>query len=60
VLPYVMAAYRSSRHEVTQYSPNYLLVGRDVRALVDLVYGSPETTTSVTYDDYTEELEDRL
>ena len=27
VLPYVMAAYRSSRHEVTQYSPNYLLMG---------------------------------
>jgi len=52
VLPYVMAAYRSSRHEVTQYSPNYLLMGRDVRAPVDLVYGSPETTTSVTYDDY--------
>ena len=60
VLPYVMAAYRSSRHEVTQYSPNYLLMGRDVRAPVDLVYGLPETTTSVTYDDYAEELEDRL
>jgi len=54
VLSYVMAAYRSSRHEVTQYSPNYLLMGRDVRAPVDLVYGSPETTTSVTYDDYAE------
>ena len=35
-------------------------MGRDVRAPVDLVYGSPETTTSVTYDDYAEELEDRL
>jgi len=60
VLLYVMAAYRSSRHEVTQYSPNYLLMGRDVRAPVELVYGSPETTTLVTYDDYAEELEDRL
>ena len=35
-------------------------MGRDVRAPLDLVYGSPETTTSVTYDDYAEELEDRL
>ena len=60
MLPYVMAAYRSSRHEATQYSPNYLLMGREVRAPVDLVYGSPETTPPATFDDYAEELEDRL
>ena len=33
----VMAAYRSSRHEATGYSPNCLVFGREVRASIDLV-----------------------
>ena len=37
LLPYVMAAYRSSRHEATQFTPNYLMLGREVRAPVDIV-----------------------
>ena len=44
LLPYVMAAYRSSRHEATQYTPNFLMMGREVRAPVDIVYGSPEAS----------------
>jgi hypothetical protein len=30
-LPYIMAAYRSSRHEATSYTPNLLMLGREVR-----------------------------
>jgi len=61
MLPYVMAAYRSSRHEATQYTPNYLMLGREVRAPVDIVYGCPPTPDAPTnYDDYAEELEERL
>ena len=42
LLPSVMAAYRSSRHEATGFSPNFLMFGREVRAPIDLVYGVPE------------------
>ena len=41
-LPSVMAAYRSSRHEATGFTPNFLMFGREVRAPIDLVYGVPE------------------
>ena len=61
MLPYVMAAYRSSRHEATQCTPNYLMLGREVRAPVDIVYGCPPTPDAPTnYDDYAEELEELL
>jgi hypothetical protein len=59
-----MAAYRSSRHEATQYTPNYLMFGREVRAPVDLIYDGRSEPTAVpeptTYDNYAEELENRL
>jgi len=60
MLPFVMAAYRSSRHEATNYTPNFLLLGKEVRAPVDVVYGMPEKVVSVNYDDYAEEMEDRM
>jgi predicted aspartyl protease/transposase InsO family protein len=60
LLPYVMAAYRSSKHETTQYSPNYLMLGREVRAPVDVVYGSSETPAATASDNYAEELDNRL
>jgi len=60
LLPYVLAAYRSSRHEATQFTPNYLIMGREVRAPVDVVYGSPEVSQPSTYDNYADELHNRL
>ena len=41
-LPHVMAAYRASRHEATGYSPNFLVFGRELRAPVDIVFGTPD------------------
>ena len=37
----VMAAYRASKHVVTGFSPNFLMLGREVRAPIDLVLGRP-------------------
>lgn len=59
-LPYVMAAYRSSVHEATGYSPNYLILGREVRNPVDLVYDAPEKDSQVTYENYCEEVQNRF
>ena len=60
MLPYVMAAFRSSTHEATHHTPNYLMLGREVRAPGDIVYGSPPSSYPVSFDDYASELEDRL
>ena len=35
----VMAAYRASKHVVTGFSPNFLMLAREVRAPIDLVLG---------------------
>ena len=40
-LLYVMDAYRASRHEATGFSPNLLVFGREERAPIDLLFGSP-------------------
>ena len=42
-LPSIMAAYRAARHESTGYSPNFLVLGRENRALLDIILGdTPE------------------
>ena len=62
VLPYVLSAYRASQHEVTGFSPNYLMFGRETRAPIDLVYGRPpeEERSAMTYSAYVEEYAARL
>jgi len=40
-VPHVVAAYRATIHESTGYSPNYLFLGRENRAPLDIVMGSP-------------------
>jgi len=60
LLPYIMAAYRSSRHESTQYSPNYLVFGRETRSPADLVFGTPPTSVPANVDDFIDEVEVRM
>jgi len=55
-----MAAYRSSRHVATQYAPNFLMMGREVRAQVDIVYDSPEASQPCSYDWYADEIQQRM
>jgi len=60
-LPYVMAAYRASRHESTGYTPNALVLGRETRAPIDLVLDLPTADTpTVSYDAYVEDLQDKF
>jgi len=62
-LPYVLSAYRSSPHEVTGFTPNLLVFGRETRAPLDLVFGCPgdadveRSTYSVFVDGMTEKFE---
>ena len=58
-LPYVTAAYRSTIHPATGFSPNYLMFGREVNAPCHIVFGTPQRT-SVDGADYPSELQKRL
>jgi len=40
-LPYAIAPYRGTVHESTGYSPNFLMVGHDVRSPLDVVMVLP-------------------
>jgi len=61
-LPFVMAAYRASRHDSTKYTPNMLVLGRENRAPADLVMGTVkgEEEHYDSYDDYVCELQSRM
>ena len=59
-LPYVLAAYRSSKHEATGFSPNMLMMGREARTPMDIVYGMPEAEVVNSYDDYADEMTERM
>lgn len=61
-LPYVTSAYRASTHQVTGYSPNYIVFGHDNRAPIDVVYGLPRAanTQRTSYSEYATGLVERL
>ena len=60
-LPFVGFAYRSSRHESTGETPNMMMLGREVRTPVDLVFEGPEgEDDNAACTDYVWELRDRL
>ena len=50
-LPYVMAAYRSSRNESTGYTPNNLMLGREVRTPMDIVFATQPEAAPRLYSD---------
>lgn len=40
-LALMLMAYRSTEHKVTQYTPAWLMLGREIHFLVDLATGRP-------------------
>jgi transposase InsO family protein len=61
LLPFVMAAYRASRHETTGYTPNFLMFGRENRGPMDLIYGRPANEPNgENYSDHTLALAERM
>ena len=59
-LSFAMSAYRASRHESTGYTPNMLTLGTEVRAPADIMYGSLDEPSKETYDDYVENMRERM
>ena len=58
LLPYVMMAYRSSEHETTGFTPNYMMLGREVSVPIDIQFGSPVERTFAS--DWVNKLRERM
>ena len=59
-LAFVTAAYRATRHEATGFSPNRIILGRETRAPVDLIYSGPSEQGPVSVSEYVNNATDRL
>ena len=58
-LPYLTMAYRSSQHESTKYTPNRLMLGREVNLPIDIVFGRPEEE-ALDETEYVQRLRERM
>jgi transposase InsO family protein len=60
-LPSVVAAYRATVHESTGYTPNYLFLGRENYAPLDLVMATPrDEPSNRSVNDFVNEVQERL
>ena len=59
-LPLLTLAYRSSIHEVTGYTPNFIMTGREVALLLDIMLGTLQGTDRTTAPKYVQNLQTRL
>ena len=59
-VPLLLMAYRTSVHETTGCTPAEMMLGRDLRLPVDLIYGRPEEECPSLATEYVESLQDRL
>ena len=51
-LPYVMMAYRSSVHESTGYTPQFLVSGQELSLPLDCMYPNPQEITTTDIHDF--------
>ena len=59
-LPLLTLAYRSTVHEVTGYTPNYLMLGREVNLPLDIMMGTLSENQRKIAPEYVSELRNRL
>jgi len=51
-LPFVMAAYRATKHDATGFTPNLLFLGREINFPIDLMYGTPANPEVQSYGEF--------
>ena len=59
-LPLMTLAYRSSTHEFTGYTPNFVMTGRKVALLLDVMLGTLKGADRKTAPEYMQRLQTRL
>lgn len=60
VLPLVLLAYRSSKHESTGFPPSFLMFGREVELPLDLLFGLPREIEPLSHTKYVSNLRDTM
>ena len=60
VLPLLLMAFRSSKHESTKFSPCMMMLGREVDLPVDLIYPGPSSESPKSCDEYVLDLQNRM
>ena len=56
----LMAAYKSTPHSSTGYSPNMMMLGREVTLPVDVIFPLPQQDASVEEHDYVANLREKM
>ena len=51
-VPYLTMAYRATVHDSTGYSPNRLMLGREISLPIDVMFGKPKSALRPCYTDY--------
>ena len=60
-VPMVMMACRSTSQETTNISPNRMMMGREIRLPIDLLFGNPPDELVQTLEtEYIQDLQERL
>ena len=59
-IPTILMAYRSAEHEATGYTPAQLMVGRELRIPLDLLFERPPDAQDVCTTDYAKSQRDRM
>ena len=59
-LPLLTMAYRSTIHEVTGYSPNYVMLSREVSLPLDIMFGVAVPEERAPVHEYVQALKVRL
>ena len=59
-VPLLLMAYRTATHASTNFTPARLLMGREIRTPIDLVYERPDPEVVESYSSYVQELQENL
>lgn len=60
ILPYILAAFRSTVHKSTGYTPNYLTLSREVNTAIDIAVTDKPSQQYKEINDYVDSLQNIL
>jgi transposase InsO family protein len=59
-IPLLLMAYRTAVHNSTKFTPARLMMGHEIRAPIDLIYGSPEDERTENLPQYVQDFQRSL
>ena len=59
-IPFLLMAYRSAVHDTSGCTPAKLMLGRDLKMPIDLIFGRPEEEPSKTVTEYANSMQEKV